>query len=759
MTETHTAPVAPDLFEKVRGHERSEILEFARREDLLPYFRQVESEAGPVVTMEGSERLMLGSNNYLGLTGDARVKQAAQDALSRYGTALTGSRLMNGTIPLHHELEQEIAAWYETEAALVFTTGYQANLGCLSGILGASDTVVAGSSEHASILDGCKLSGARFRPFKHKRFDRMETMLERAATDGGGVLVVVDGVYSMEGDICDVARVADAAERYGARFMVDEAHSVGVLGERGTGVCELYGIEDRVDLRMGTFSKSLASCGGFIAGSEEVIDYLRIAARPFLFTAAAVPSATAAALEAVRICRSDEGPAAVRQAAGQRRLPAPGPDRAGLQDRRADRDARRPRAALAGRPGRGRRGPADGDALEGALGRGHVHQRRAAPGGRQRRLADPHLGDGDPRARAPRPGAGDLRKSQKAVSGPGGPSMKAISIAEDRSLQTTEIEAPPLAGDEARVEVAFCGICGSDLHMRPSDALPAGTVMGHEFSGTITELGDDVDGFEIGQRVAVFPFASCGECPNCARGDLHVCQQAAMTGLGLGQNHGGFAESVAVKQSMIVPIPDSLSFEHGALVEPLAVALHGIDIAEAEPGDRCVVIGAGPIGVMTALALRARGIDDVLVIERNEHRHQRMRDLGFDVIGLDDVHMKVIEHFGGELPDVVLECAGNPAAPALAIELVRSCGIVALLGVLGEPVEISQLTMIIKEAQLRASFAYTQENFREAIEILAAGKLPADRLITHKAPLDQAQEMFERLENPATEEIKILLYP
>ncbi len=306
MTETRTAP--PDLFDKVHNHERREILELARREDILPYFRQVESAAGPLVTMEGRERLMLGSNNYLGLTGDTRVKRAAQDALDRYGTALTGSRLMNGTIPLHHELEREIAEWMGTEEALVFTTGYQANLGCLSGILGPSDTVVAGASEHASILDGVRLSGAKWRPFKHRRFERMETMLERAAGDGGGILVVVDGVYSMEGDLCDVALVADLAERYGARFMVDEAHSVGVMGARGTGVSELYGIEDRVDLRMGTFSKSLASCGGFIAGSHEVIDYLRIAARPFLFTAAAVPAAIAAALEAVRICRSPEGP-------------------------------------------------------------------------------------------------------------------------------------------------------------------------------------------------------------------------------------------------------------------------------------------------------------------------------------------------------------------------------------------------------------------------------------------------------------------
>src|SRR5688500_5856872 len=298
----------PDVFEKARDHERRELIDYARREDLIPYFRQVESEAGPVVMMEGRERLMLGSNNYLGLTGHPRVKAAARDALERYGTGLIGSRPMNGTTPLHRELEEEIAAWMRTEDALVFTTGYQANLGCLSAILGASDTVIADSGDHASILDGCKLSGARLRPFRHQRLDKLERMLERAAGDGGGVLVVVDGVYSMEGDICDVAAVADLGGAHGARLLVDEAHGVGVLGARGTGACELHGAEDRVDLRMGTFSKSLASCGGFIAGPADVIDYLRIASRPFLFTAAAVPSALAAALEAVRICRSAAGP-------------------------------------------------------------------------------------------------------------------------------------------------------------------------------------------------------------------------------------------------------------------------------------------------------------------------------------------------------------------------------------------------------------------------------------------------------------------
>jgi 8-amino-7-oxononanoate synthase len=301
-----SAQTPVDLFQKARDHDRRELIEFARREDLIPYFRQVESEAGPVMRMEGRERLMLGSNNYLGLTGDERVKAAARAALEQYGTGLTGSRLLNGTTPLHRELEEEIADWLGTEDALVFTTGYQANVGCLSAILSASDTVIADSGDHASILDGCKLSGARLRPFRHNRLDKLEQMLERASGDGGGVLVVVDGVYSMEGDVCDVASVAELCRAHGARLMVDEAHGIGVLGATGAGACELFGVD--VDLRMGTFSKSLASCGGLIAGSAEVIDYLRISSRAFLFSASAVPAAVAAALEAVRICRSPDGP-------------------------------------------------------------------------------------------------------------------------------------------------------------------------------------------------------------------------------------------------------------------------------------------------------------------------------------------------------------------------------------------------------------------------------------------------------------------
>ncbi|MQA76015.1 MAG: aminotransferase class I/II-fold pyridoxal phosphate-dependent enzyme [Solirubrobacterales bacterium] len=305
MTEAARAPV--DVFAKARNHDRREQLEAAREQDLLPYFRVLTSEAGPVVEMEGRETIMLGSNNYLGLTGDERVKQAARDALEAYGTGLTGSRLLNGTTPLHLELERELAEWMGTEQAIVFTTGHQANVGCIGTILGPSDTVICDSADHASILDGCKLSGARLRPFRHNRMAKLERMLERAADDGGGVLVIVDGVFSMEGDLCDLPAVVELSERHGARLMVDEAHAVGVLGARGAGASELFGLEDRVDLRMGTFSKSLASCGGFIAGPAEVIDYLRIASRPFIFTASAVPAAVGAALAALRIIRA-EGP-------------------------------------------------------------------------------------------------------------------------------------------------------------------------------------------------------------------------------------------------------------------------------------------------------------------------------------------------------------------------------------------------------------------------------------------------------------------
>ncbi|MEJ7892540.1 MAG: aminotransferase class I/II-fold pyridoxal phosphate-dependent enzyme [Solirubrobacteraceae bacterium] len=303
MTETSL-----DVFHKARHHDRREQLDAAREQGLLPYFRQLEGPAGPVVEMEGAERIMLGSNNYLGLTEDERVIAGARAALDKYGTGLTGSRLLNGTIDLHLELEAEIAAWMGTEEALVTSTGHGANLAALGTLLGPGDTVIADSGDHASILDGILLSRAKLRPFRHNRLDKLERQLVKAGDEQSPALIVVDGVFSMEGDIAPLPEIVALAKAHGARLMVDEAHAAGVLGARGAGASEHFGVEDDVDLRMGTFSKSLASCGGFLAGSHDVIDFLRIQSRAFLFTASAVPAAIGAALAAVRIVRSDEGP-------------------------------------------------------------------------------------------------------------------------------------------------------------------------------------------------------------------------------------------------------------------------------------------------------------------------------------------------------------------------------------------------------------------------------------------------------------------
>jgi 8-amino-7-oxononanoate synthase len=296
-----------DVFAKVRRHPRGDQFRLARAHGLLPFFREVEGEAGPVVVMEGAERVMLGSNNYLGLTSDPRVRAAARRALDAYGSALTGSRLLNGTVRLHALLEEEIAGWLGAPAALVFTTGYQANVGVLGTLLAPGDTVVSDAGNHASLLDGGVLSGARVRPFGHARLDRLDSQLRRARADGGGVLVAVDGVFSMEGDVPDLVEVVRLCRLHGARLLVDEAHAVGALGPTGAGAAEALGVAGEVDLRTGTFSKSLASCGGFVAGPADVVEYLRIESRSFLFTASAVPAALGAALEAVRICRSGEG--------------------------------------------------------------------------------------------------------------------------------------------------------------------------------------------------------------------------------------------------------------------------------------------------------------------------------------------------------------------------------------------------------------------------------------------------------------------
>jgi 8-amino-7-oxononanoate synthase len=302
--EPNAAP-AVDLFDKCASPRLDEY-RGAEMMGLLPYYREMASQSAPVVMHDDKPVIMLGSNNYLGLTSDDRVKRAARDAVDRYGTGCTGSRLMNGTLALHRELEEALANWLQYEACLVFSTGYMVNLGLIATMVEGRDAVFLDSAAHASLIDGARMSPGTLRTFRHNLPSslrhRLRTWHDKREQDGGA-LVAVDGIYSMEGDIAPVAELAGVCAEYGARFLVDEAHALGVLGPDGRGAAAAAGVTP--DLVMGTFSKSLASCGGFIVGPQQVIDYLRIACRVMLFTAAGVPAALGAALAAVRIARSE----------------------------------------------------------------------------------------------------------------------------------------------------------------------------------------------------------------------------------------------------------------------------------------------------------------------------------------------------------------------------------------------------------------------------------------------------------------------
>ncbi|MDA8060834.1 MAG: pyridoxal phosphate-dependent aminotransferase family protein [Actinomycetota bacterium] len=296
-------PVA-DVFAKV-DDPRVAQWHLAESFGMLPFFRELRGEVGPRMIFEGRPVVMLGSNNYLGLTADPRVRQAAVDAVGRYGTGLTGSRLLNGSLPLHRELEEELADWVGLESALVFTTGYAANLGLMVSLLGEGDAAFVDSAAHASLVDGGRFSEGTLRAFRHNRPNSLRRGLRawREQPGAGGLLVAVDGVYSMEGDVAPLAEISAACTEMSARLLVDEAHALGVVGEDGSGSAREAGIHP--DLVMGTFSKSLASCGGFIAGPRAVVEFLKVTCRPLLFTASGVPASLAAALEASRLARKE----------------------------------------------------------------------------------------------------------------------------------------------------------------------------------------------------------------------------------------------------------------------------------------------------------------------------------------------------------------------------------------------------------------------------------------------------------------------
>lgn len=285
-----------DIFTKCYQHS---FVDELRERDLFPYFRELQSRQDTEVIMEGKRRIMLGSNNYLGLTTNPEIIAAAHKALDEYGTGCSGSRLLNGTLNLHLDFEREMAEFLRKGDVVTFSTGFQSNLGIISTIVGMRDYMICDRENHASIYDACRLSYGKMLRYRHSDMADLEKQLQRVP-EQNGALIVTDGVFSMGGDIAKLPEICALAKQYGARVMVDDAHGLGVLGEGGRGTASYFGLEDQVDVYMGTFSKSLASLGGYMAASEEVAEYVRHASRPFIFSASIPPANCATALAALR---------------------------------------------------------------------------------------------------------------------------------------------------------------------------------------------------------------------------------------------------------------------------------------------------------------------------------------------------------------------------------------------------------------------------------------------------------------------------
>ncbi|MBR3179890.1 MAG: pyridoxal phosphate-dependent aminotransferase family protein [Clostridia bacterium] len=289
-----------DLFAKCKN----EVLDEVREKGIYPYFHELESRQDTVVTMEGKRRIMLGSNSYLGLTSNPRVIEAGVKAIQEFGSGCAGSRFLNGTLVLHTQLERELADFLGKEACMTFSTGFQSNLGIISAIAGKNDFILCDRENHASIYDGCRLSMATMVRYRHNDMADLEKKLSQLP-DNGGRLIVTDGVFSMGGDIANLPEIVRLAKKYGARTMVDDAHGLGVLGNGGRGTADYFGLTDQVDILMGTFSKSLASIGGYMAADWKIVDYVKHVSRPFIFCASIPPAACATAIEALHILKEN----------------------------------------------------------------------------------------------------------------------------------------------------------------------------------------------------------------------------------------------------------------------------------------------------------------------------------------------------------------------------------------------------------------------------------------------------------------------
>ena len=290
-----------DIFKKTEGKHNYDIV---KDKGIYPYFHKLLSGQDVVVNMEGKRTIMLGSNNYLGLTNHPKVIEAGVEAIKKYGSGCSGSRFLNGTLDLHLKLEREIADFLHKEEAVTFSTGFQSNLGVISAIVGRNDYIICDKENHASIYDGCKLSYGKMLRYNHNDMADLESKLKFVPKESG-VLIITDGVFSMSGDICNLPKIVELAKKYGARIMVDDAHGLGVIGKTGRGTGEYFGLEDEIDLIMGTFSKSLASLGGYVAGKKEVIEYIKHISRPYIFSASITPASVNTALTALNILKSE----------------------------------------------------------------------------------------------------------------------------------------------------------------------------------------------------------------------------------------------------------------------------------------------------------------------------------------------------------------------------------------------------------------------------------------------------------------------
>lgn len=291
-----------DLFEKC---EKYTYVDEIKNANLYPYFSMLTSGQNTEVMMNGKKTIMIGSNNYLGLTSHPRVVEAGVKAIEKYGSGCSGSRFLNGTLDLHIELENRLAKFLNKEAVLTFSTGFQSNLAIISALCGRNDYILCDKENHASIYDACRLSYAKMLRYNHSDMEDLERQLKSIDTTYGGILIVTDGVFSMSGEICKLPEIVALAKKYGARVMVDDAHSLGVLGKHGRGTAEYFGLENEVDIYMGTFSKSLASLGGYLASSQKVVNFVKHTSRPFIFSASITPASVACALEALNILEEE----------------------------------------------------------------------------------------------------------------------------------------------------------------------------------------------------------------------------------------------------------------------------------------------------------------------------------------------------------------------------------------------------------------------------------------------------------------------